>query len=135
MVYPADRFTCSGRSRARRRCRAWRDREQARDRRRVPGDELRLCRLEITVGVSEVASFELPQAQRKRIAALVNGPDGGSPLAVRTDQGEVELPPTARAAVRRLLADLAAGTAVHLLTDDTELTTQDAADILGISRT
>jgi len=88
-----------------------------------------------TVGVSEVASFELPQAQRKRIAALVNGPDGGGPLAVRTDQGEVELPPTARAAVRRLLADLAAGTAVHLLTDDTELTTQDAADILGISRT
>jgi excisionase family DNA binding protein len=84
---------------------------------------------------SEVASFELPQAQRKRIAALVNGPDGGGPLAVRTDQGEVELPPTARAAVRRLLADLAAGTAVHLLTDDTELTTQDAADILGISRT
>jgi len=43
---------------------------------------------------------------------------------VRTDQGEVELPPTARAAVRRLLADLAAGTAVHLLTDDTELTTR-----------
>ena len=46
--------------------------------------------------MSEVASFELPQAQRKRVAALVNGPDGGGPLAVRTDQGEVELPPTAR---------------------------------------
>ena len=135
MVDPADRFTCSGRSRPLRRYRAWRDREQARDRRRVPGDELRLCRLRYTGLVSEVASFELPQAQRKRIAALVNGPDGGGPLAVRTDQGEVELPPTARAAVRRLLADLAAGTAVHLLTDDTELTTQDAADILGISRT
>jgi len=75
---------------------------------------LRLCRLRYTGLVSEVASFELPQAQRKRIAALVNGPDGGGPLAVRTDQGEVELPPTARAAVRRLLADLAAGTAVHL---------------------
>ncbi len=85
--------------------------------------------------MSEVASFELPQAQRKKIAALVNGPDGGGRLAVRTDQGEVELPPTARAAVRHLLADLAAGTAVHLLTDDTELTTQDAAAILGISRT
>lgn len=54
---------------------------------------------------------------------------------MRTDQGEVEVPPTARAAVRHLLATLAAGTAVSLLTDDTELTTQDAADILGISRT
>jgi excisionase family DNA binding protein len=54
---------------------------------------------------------------------------------VRTDKGEVELPPTARAAVRQLLADLAAGTAVHLLTDGTELTTQDAANLLGISRT
>lgn len=85
--------------------------------------------------MSDVASFELPQAQRKKVAALVNGPDAGGPVAVRTDQGEVELPPTARAAVRQLLADLAAGTAVHLLTDDTELTTQDTADILGISRT
>ena len=47
----------------------------------------------------------------------------------------MELPPTARAAVRQLLSDLAAGTAVHLLTDETELTSQDAADILGISRT
>jgi len=56
-------------------------------------------------------------------------------MTVRTNHGEVELPPRARAAVRQLLADLAAGTAVHLLTDDTELTTQDAADILGISRT
>ncbi|MGC9961219.1 MAG: helix-turn-helix domain-containing protein [Acidimicrobiales bacterium] len=85
--------------------------------------------------MSDVASFEVPRAERKGIAALVSGPDGGGPVAIRTDQGEVELPPTARAAVRQLLSDLAAGTAVHLLTDDTELTTQDVADILGISRT
>ncbi|HUP70410.1 MAG TPA: helix-turn-helix domain-containing protein [Acidimicrobiales bacterium] len=56
-------------------------------------------------------------------------------MAVRTDEGEAELPPAARAAVRQLLADLAAGTAVHLVTDETELTTQDAATLLGISRT
>ncbi len=84
--------------------------------------------------MSDVASFELPGPQRKRLAALVNGLDAGGPVAVRTDQGEAELPPTASDAVRQLLADLAAG-AVHLLTDDTELTSQDAADILGISRT
>ena len=85
--------------------------------------------------MSEGASFEVPRSERKGLAALVSGPDGGGPVAVRTDQGEVELPPTARAAVRQLLSDLAAGAAVHLLTDDTELTTQDVAGILGISRT
>lgn len=85
--------------------------------------------------MSEVASFELPKPQRKRLAALVSGPDSGGPVAVRTDQGEQELPPTARAAVRQLLTDLAAGGAVHLLTDNSDLTTQDAADILGLLRT
>ncbi len=70
--------------------------------------------------MSEVASLELPQAQPKRVAALVNSPDGGGPVALRTDQGEVELPPTARTTVRQLLADLIAGTAVHLPTDDSE---------------
>lgn len=85
--------------------------------------------------MSEIASFELPRPQRKRLAALVSGPDAGGPVAIRTDQGEAELPPAARAAVRQLLADLAAGTAVHLLTNDTELTSQDAASILGLSRT
>lgn len=85
--------------------------------------------------MSDVASFEVPLPQRKRLAALVSGLDAVGPLAVRTDQGDAELPPTASAAVRQLLTDLAAGTAVHLLTDDTEMTTQDAADILGISRT
>lgn len=85
--------------------------------------------------MSGVVSFELPRPQRKRLAALVSGPDSYGPVAVRTEQGEVELPPTARAAVRQLLAGLAVGTAVHLLTGDSELTTQDAADILGLSRT
>lgn len=64
------------------------------------------------------ASFELPQPQRELVAALVTGPDSGGPMRVRTDQGEAELPPAARAAVRQLLSDLAAGTAVQVLTDD-----------------
>lgn len=85
--------------------------------------------------MSEIASFEVPLTQRKGLAALVSGPDAGGPVAIRTDQGEAELPPMARAAVRQLLVDLATGTAVHLVTDEHELTTQEAADILGISRT
>ncbi len=85
--------------------------------------------------VLEVASFEVSPSERTRLAALVGSPDAGERLTIRTEAGEVELSPEARSAVRQLLTDLASGTAVHLLTDDTELTTQDAAVILGISRT
>ena len=45
-----------------------------------------------------------------------------------------ELPPTVDRAVRRLLEDFAAGASVHLVPVDAELTTQQAADILGLSR-
>lgn len=85
--------------------------------------------------MSDVVSFELSEPDRERLASLVSGLDGGGDVALRTDEGEAELPAGARAAVRQLLADLAAGGAVHLLTDDSPLTTQEAADILGISRT
>ena len=46
-----------------------------------------------------------------------------------------ELPPTVDRAVRRLLEDFAAGASVHLVPVDAELTTQQAADMLGLSRT
>jgi len=85
--------------------------------------------------MSEVASFEVHGRDRKRLAAAVTAPDDDAPIALRTADGEIDLPPAARAAVRRLLTELAAGTSVHLLTDQTELTTQEAADLLGISRT
>jgi excisionase family DNA binding protein len=54
---------------------------------------------------------------------------------VRTDEGEVELPAAAGRAVLALLEELASGNAVHLVPADAELTTQQAADLLGISRT
>jgi len=47
----------------------------------------------------------------------------------------VALPSAASATVRRLLEELAAGTSVHLVADDADLTTQQAADLFGISRT
>ena len=46
-----------------------------------------------------------------------------------------ELPPTVDRAVRRLLEDFAAGASVHLVPVDAELTTPQAADMLGLSRT
>ena len=54
---------------------------------------------------------------------------------MQTEHGVVELPAAAAEAVRHLLVELATGAAVHVLADDTELTTQQAADLLGISRT
>lgn len=56
-------------------------------------------------------------------------------MRVQTADGTIELPATAAAAVWHLLAELATGAEVHVLADNAELTTQQAGDILGISRT
>ena len=53
------------------------------------------------------------------------------PLAAPTSSCPQALP----AAVRQLLRDLANGSPVHLVPADAELTTQQATDLLGISRT
>ncbi|MGH9010262.1 MAG: helix-turn-helix domain-containing protein [Acidimicrobiia bacterium] len=79
------------------------------------------------------AVFDVPEGERPRLAGLIGGE--ARSIAVRTDNGDVELPPAAGRAVRELLAQLAAGNAVHLVPADAELTTQQAADLLGISRT
>src|SRR3546814_259612 len=84
--------------------------------------------------MSEVASFEVHGADRKRLEGAVTAPDD-APIALDIGGGQIDLPPAAGAAVRRLLSGLAAGTPVHLLTDESELTTQEAAELLGISRT
>jgi excisionase family DNA binding protein len=84
--------------------------------------------------VSEVERYEVPQAERKRLAAVVGEP-GTGPIAVSTPGGVVELPRAAGNAVRRLLEELAAGTAVHLIADDAQLSTREAGELLGISRT
>lgn len=77
-------------------------------------------------------TFDLDEADRKALVAL--GDENG-PLVLRAGDHDITLPPSASHAVTRLLANLASGAAVHLLTDDDELTTQEAADILGLSRT
>jgi len=81
------------------------------------------------------AVFDVPEGERPRLAGLTAGADPARPVAVRTAEGEVELPPAAGRAVLALLEELAAGSAVHLVPADAELTTQQAADLLGISRT
>ena len=56
-------------------------------------------------------------------------------IAVRTPSGEIELPAAAQRAVEQLLAELASGSSVHVLADDHELTTAQAGELLGLSRT
>lgn len=84
--------------------------------------------------MSDVASYEVPRRERKRLAAVVGEPATG-PVTLSTPSGAVELPKTASAAVRRLLEELAAGTSVHFVADDAVLTTSEAGELLGISRT
>ena len=47
----------------------------------------------------------------------------------------IDLPAPARHAVEQLLTELAAGSAVHVLADDHDMTTQEVAKLLGLSRT
>lgn len=84
--------------------------------------------------MAKLDSYEIPGPERKRLAAVVSGPDA-EPISLNTAAGVVELPTVASAAVRRLLEELAAGTSVHLIAADAELTTKQAGDLLGISRT
>lgn len=80
------------------------------------------------------AVFEVAEPDRGKLSALVAG-GSDRPVAVRTEAGEVELPKAAGHAVRLLLEELGAGASVHLVASDAELTTQQAAELLGISRT
>ena len=84
--------------------------------------------------MADPATFELSTRDRKRLAANLTD-STARPVAVRTATGEIGLPPVAQRAVEQLLAELAAGGAVHVYADDHDLTTQQTADILGLSRT
>lgn len=78
--------------------------------------------------------FELTDAERATLARLL--PESGKgAILLRSGQKEVRLPPGVSRAVRRLLDRLAAGEAVQLVSADAELTTREAAELLGISRT
>ena len=66
-----------------------------------------------------------------RIAPYV---DSDLPVRVSVDDEVIELPATAVRLLKDLLAVMAQGRAVTLIPVDAELTTQQAADLLGVSR-
>jgi excisionase family DNA binding protein len=84
-----------------------------------------------TYGMSTtgVETFDLDETDRQIVATI----DDATEMPIRV--GDVDLPPEANRAVRRLLHGLATGRSVHLVPDDAELTTQQAADLLDLSRT
>jgi excisionase family DNA binding protein len=63
-------------------------------------------------------------AARKRATARLVGADGQ----------EVEIPASAFAALHAVVHDMARGLTITLIPHDNELTTKEAADILGLSR-
>ena len=69
------------------------------------------------------------------LAARLSTSNSSRPVPIRTANGEIELPAAAQRAVEQLLNDLAGGGSVHVLVDDHDLTTQQIADLLGLSRT
>jgi excisionase family DNA binding protein len=66
---------------------------------------------------------QIASQQQRPLARLV-GPDGT----------EVEIPASAFAALRAIVRDMAQGLTITLIPHDKELTTKEAADILGVSR-
>ncbi len=85
--------------------------------------------------MSKTLAYTISASDRKRLASTFADPDAAGPVSVQTDAGVVELPAAAADAVRHLLGELASGASVHVFADDAELTTQEAADLLGLSRT
>jgi hypothetical protein len=59
--------------------------------------------------VSDSLTFELGVRDRKRLAARLAVGTDARPLAIRTPDGEIDLPAPARRAVEQLLTELAAG--------------------------
>jgi excisionase family DNA binding protein len=78
-------------------------------------------------------TFDLNEQDRRALSSIAPGTE----LRITTVIGEreIRLPEAVQKAVNRLLHDLAEGLPVHLLTSKHELSTQQAADLLGLSRT
>ena len=81
------------------------------------------------------ADAELARASSERLAAFLRT-DRALTLSVASAHARetVELPPSVAALLLEILEDMASGSAVAVLRRDAELTTQQAADYLNVSR-
>ncbi len=84
------------------------------------------------MSVHHAQAFDVDDDERRRLAPFVG--HRGEQISVRSGDSEIELGGQAGRAVEALLEELASG-AVHLVPAGADLTTGEAADLLGISRT
>ena len=87
------------------------------------------------MAVPQVDYIAIDDEERSALLRLALDSELAGAVTVSAGGTNVELPAGAARAVRQLLRDLASGSRVHLVPADAELTTQQAADLLGISRT
>ena len=87
------------------------------------------------MAVPQVDYIAIDDEERTALLRLTLDIESAGAVTVSAGGTNVELPAGAARAVRQLLRDLASGSPVHLVPADAELTTQQAADLLGISRT
>lgn len=81
---------------------------------------------------AEPSELEQISALRSEIDAMVKPPNKAYLLGSRGDQ--IELPPSAVEALRLIVEALAQGRSVTLVPSDKDLTSQEAADTLRVSR-
>jgi len=71
---------------------------------------------------------------REQLARIASRRERPVARLVDSDGSEVEIPASAFAALRAVVRDMAQGLTIILIPHDRELTTKEAADILGVSR-
>lgn len=87
-----------------------------------------------SMSVTTQESITLPQGEMQKVQKLERLLKRGS-LSLVSDSGEsIELPATVHEVLKRIVELMAEGKAVTLVPDNQVVTTQRAADILGMSR-
>jgi excisionase family DNA binding protein len=76
----------------------------------------------------------VPQTEREQVRDLERVLEIGAPALVGPGGERIQLPSTIYQVLRRMVELMAAGQAITLVPDDQVVTTQRAADILGMSR-
>lgn len=85
---------------------------------------------------TEAATISAEPNEAARLRALAEHLDGGGGAVTLKDElgHEVELPPSVARVLSELVRELADGNAVTVVRTEAELTTQQAADLLNLSR-
>jgi excisionase family DNA binding protein len=76
----------------------------------------------------------LPDSEGTQIRELNRMLQGGTPVLVSTDGGKVELPDAVFRLLKDIVRNMQLGRAIVLIPENQQLTTQRAADLLGVSR-